>query len=197
MASKISFFAIEAIFLKKVTYLIGFEFLRTNILVILFYQIFNVLTIAKSLDLIKVPTTTFILKSKNGKKNSVSIVKKMLKLMFFLCWKKNCKQYLDSYCSGSTGLIYLQFLCVWTTQKALKYVQRCLLLCFAVAMHPSYNKCFDQNQLNLYIFHKGGPLKTPLFFTSKFCFGIFSQNFSTVLWLNNVKFYPKNFKYLP
>ena len=43
-------------------------------------------------------------------------------------------------------------LCVLTTQKALKYVQICQINCFAVAMHPSYDKSVDQNLINFYIF---------------------------------------------
>ena len=83
---------------------------------------------------------------------SVAMVKKPLKITVFLCLKKNCKQNLDSYCPDSAGLKYIQFLCILTTQKALKYVQRCQLNCFAVAMHPSYDKSFDQNLINVHIF---------------------------------------------
>ena len=83
---------------------------------------------------------------------SVAMVKKPLKITVFLCLKKNCKQNLDSYCPDSAGLKYIQFLCVLTTQKALKYVQICQINCFAVAKHPSYDKRFDQNLINVYIF---------------------------------------------
>ena len=67
------------------------------------------------------------------------MVKKPLKITFFLCLKKNCKQNLDSYCPDTAGPKYIHFLCVLTTQEALKYVQRCqlLLLCTLVTSKVS------------------------------------------------------------
>ena len=64
--------------------------------------------------------------------------------------KKNCKQNLDSYCPDNVGLENIHFLYVLTAQKALKYVQRWQLNCFAVAMHPGYDKSFKYKSSKTY-----------------------------------------------